>query len=153
MTITVTAWQPLAAKIVKAFEGCELKAYPDPGSGNDPWTIGWGATGPGIAKGVSWTQAQADARLLDDLQRFGDSVAKLIGDAPTNAHQFAALVSLSYNIGLGNLGKSTLLRKHKAGDFDGARAQFAVWNRASGNIMKGLTRRRAQEAALYGQGA
>lgn len=152
MTITVTAWQPLAAKIVKAFEGCELEAYPDPGSGGDPWTIGWGATGPGIAKGVKWTQTQADDRLLSDLQRFGDQVAKLTDGFPTTAHQFAAMTSFSYNVGSANLAKSTLLKKHRAGDYTGAQAEFARWNKAAGKVMKGLTRRRAQEAALYGQG-
>jgi GH24 family phage-related lysozyme (muramidase) len=149
--ITVEAWQPLAAKVVKAFEGCELKAYPDPASGGDPWTIGWGATGPGIHNGVVWTQDQADARLMDDLQRFGDGVAALVKSAPTTAGQFAAMVSLAYNVGLGNLKTSTLLRMHMAGDYAGAHAQFQRWNKAAGKVMRGLTRRRAQEAELYGR--
>ena len=49
-----------AVSLVKEFEGCRLEAYPDPGSGGDPITIGWGATGPGIRMGVTWTQQQAD---------------------------------------------------------------------------------------------
>jgi lysozyme len=43
--------------LIKRFEGCVLEAYPDPGTGNDPWTVGWGSTGPGIRKGVVWTEA------------------------------------------------------------------------------------------------
>lgn len=148
--ITVTAWQPIAAKLMHEFEGCRLKAYPDPGSRDGhPWTIGWGSTGPGIGPGVVWTQEQADARFLEDLTKFGEQVARLLGDAPTTAHQWAALVSLAYNIGTAALAKSTVLRRHKAGDYAGARAAFAMWNKNDGKVMAGLTRRRAAEAAVY----
>lgn len=150
--ITVTAWQPLATKLMHEFEGCRLKAYPDPGSRDGhPWTIGWGSTGPGIGPGVVWTQEQADARFLDDLTKFGAKVAALIGDAPTSAHQMAALVSLAYNIGVGALGRSTVLRRHKAGDFAGAQKAFAMWSKNDGRVMAGLVRRRAAEAELYGR--
>lgn len=145
--ITVAAWQPLAAKIIKAFEGCFLDAYLCPAGVP---TIGWGSTGPDIRMGMKWTQKQADDRLMDDIGDFGDAVAKLVKDKHTTAHQFAALVSFAYNLGSGALGSSTLLRKHMAGDFDGARLEFARWNKAGGKVLKGLTRRRAQEAALYG---
>lgn len=150
--ITVTAWQPLATKLMHQFEGCKLKAYPDPGSRDGhPWTIGWGSTGPGIGPGVVWTQEQADERFLADLTSFGNKVAALIGDAPTTAHQMAALVSLAYNIGTGALKGSTVLRKHKAGDYVGAKAAFGMWNKNDGRVMAGLTRRRAAEAELYGK--
>ena len=59
------------------------------------------------------------------------------------------MVSFAYNVGVGNLSASTLLKKHKAGDFKGAAAEFARWNKAAGKVMTGLTRRRAAEAALY----
>ena len=150
--ITVTAWQPLAAKLMHEFEGCKLKAYPDPGSKDGkPWTIGWGSTGPDIGPGTVWTQEQADARFLEDLGRFGARVAALIKDAPTTAHQMAALVSFAYNVGAGDGGlkTSTLLRKHMAGDYEGAAKEFARWNKNDGKVMAGLTRRRAAEAALY----
>ncbi len=150
--ITVTAWQPLAAKLMHEFEGCRLKAYPDPGSRDGhPWTIGWGATGPDIGPGTVWTQEQADARFLEDLGRFGAQVARLLGEAPTTAHQWAALVSFAYNVGAGDGGlkTSTLLRKHKAGDYEGAAKEFGRWNKNDGRVMAGLTRRRAAESALY----
>lgn len=147
--ITVTAWQPLARKHMHAWESCELVAYPDPGSGDgNPWTIGWGATGPGIRKGTVWTQQQADDRFAADLEKYGAQVAKLIGDAPTTAHQMAALVSMHYNTG--HLGGSTLLRKHLAGDYAGAKAEFGKWIYNNGKPMRGLINRRAAEAALYG---
>ncbi|MCW1431412.1 lysozyme [Novosphingobium sp. JCM 18896] len=136
--------------LMHQFEGCQLEAYPDPGSKDgNPWTIGYGSTGPGIAKGVRWTQAQADARFAEDLAKFAARVDALIGDAPTDQSQFEALVSLAYNIGLDALKKSTVLRKHKAGDHAGAAAAFHAWRMNDGKVMKGLVRRRAAEAQLY----
>lgn len=146
-------WLPHALALIKRFEGCELKAYPDPGSGGDPWTIGWGATGAGIRKGVVWTQDAADARLTKDVERFGDGVAKALDRAPATDKQRAAMISLAYNIGLGAFEDSTLLRLHKAGDYKGAALQFLRWNRASGKVMTGLTKRRAAEAAVYEDGS
>jgi GH24 family phage-related lysozyme (muramidase) len=143
-------------KIIQQFEGCakrrsdgSFEAYPDPGSGGDPWTIGWGSTGADIKKGVVWTQAQCDERFAQHLAEFGEGVAAAIGNAPTTQHQFDAMVSFAYNVGLANLRSSTLLKKHKAGDYAGAAAEFARWNKAAGKVLPGLTRRRAAEAALY----
>jgi lysozyme len=140
--------------LIKGFEGCArrrgdglVEAYPDPASGGAPWTIGWGATGPGIARGTVWTQAQCDARLEDDLERYAAAVAKAIGAAPTTANQFDALTSFHYNTGA--IGRATLTKKHIAGDYAGAAKEFARWNRAAGKAMAGLTRRRAAEASLY----
>lgn len=138
--------------LIHSFEKCVLFAYPDPGSRNgDPWTVGWGSTGPGIAKGTIWTQEQADDRFAADLIRFEEGVTKLLAGAPTTQNQFDAVVSFAYNVGTSAFGSSTLLRKHKAGDFAGAQAQFARWNKNDGRVLKGLTRRRAAEAALYGE--
>ncbi|WP_236513497.1 lysozyme, partial [Escherichia coli] len=63
--------------------------------------------------------------------------------------QFDAMVSLAYNIGLGNFGKSTLLKKHNARCYTCAADQFRVWNRANGKVMNGLTKRRAAEREVY----
>jgi len=134
--------------LIKSFEGLSLKAYPDPGTGGEPITIGYGHTG-GIKLGTIWTQAQADSALADDVSRFADGVAGLIGSAPTTQNQFNAMVSLAYNIGTGNFGNSTLLRLHKAKDYAGAADQFAKWTRANGRVMAGLIRRRAAEAKMY----
>ena len=138
-----------ALSLIKRFEGCRLTAYPDPGSGGDPWTIGWGSTGEGIRKGVSWTQAQADARLAQDVAKFAKGVDHLV-TSPTQPHQRGALISFAYNVGLGALKGSTLLRKHNAGDYAGAAAEFARWDKAAGKTLAGLTKRRAAEAAVYG---
>lgn len=144
--------------LIHSFEQCRLAAYPDPGSRDGtPWTIGWGSTGPDIQRGTVWTQAQADARFAQDLVKFEVGVNMLLAGAPTTQPQFDALVSFAYNVGLDidddtaaeGLGDSTLLRKHKAGDYAGAQAQFAAWNKNDGKVMNGLVRRRAAEAALY----
>jgi GH24 family phage-related lysozyme (muramidase) len=143
--------------LIKRFEGCarlrpdgRFEAYPDPGSGGAPWTIGWGATGPGIGPGTIWTQAECDARLEADLVRYAGDVAATLGDAPTAPHQFDALVSFHYNTGA--IARATLTRRHRAGDFEAAAKEFARWNRAGGRVLKGLMRRRAAEAALYRTG-
>ena len=143
-------------KLVQQFEGCAKKqpdgsfaAYPDPGTGADPWTIGWGTTGADVKQGITWTQKQCDDRLTADLTKFSAQVAKVLGSAPTNQHQFDALVDFAYNLGVGNLQSSTLLKKHKAGDYAGAAVEFAKWNKAAGRVLPGLVKRRAAEAALY----
>lgn len=140
--------------LIKRFEGCArrigrglVEAYPDPGTGGAPWTIGWGATGPGIGPGTVWTEAEAGARLERDLERYAAEVAEALGGAPTTQPQFDALVSFHYNTGA--IGRATLTRKHVAGEYAGAAAEFARWNRAGGRVMRGLARRRAAEAALY----
>lgn len=131
-------------------EGCKLTAYPDPGSRDGtPWTIGYGATGPGIKKGVKWTQGQADARFEADLRRFEDQVERVLGDCKTSQAQFDALVSFSFNVGISAFGKSTLLRYHKQGAFAGAADQFGRWVFNDGKRMMGLTNRRRGEAAQY----
>jgi lysozyme len=143
--------QPSAAclDLIKRSEGVRLSAYPDPGTGGDPWTIGYGHTGPEVHRGLVWTQAQADAALALDVARFADKVEKLIGDAATTQGEFDALVSFAFNVGAGNLASSTLLRKHKAGDKAGAAAEFGKWTHAAGRVLPGLVTRRAAEAALY----
>lgn len=146
--------------LIKRFEGCAslrsdglVEAYPDPASGGDPWTIGWGATGEGlepgtrIGPGTIWTKAQCDARLASDLVRYAGDVARVLGGAPTTQAQFDALVSFHYNTGA--IARATLTRLHVAGDTQRAAAEFARWNKAGGRVIKGLVRRRAAEARLY----
>lgn len=146
-------------KLIQQFEGCHKKlpdgrvlAYPDPGTGGAPWTIGWGATGPGIAPGVVWTQQECDDRLKSDLKRYAADVVRALGASinSTSQAQFDAMVSFHYNTGA--IGRATLTRKHRAGDYKGAADEFARWNRAGGRVLAGLTRRRKAEADLYRSG-
>ncbi|WP_250533566.1 lysozyme [Caballeronia sp. AZ10_KS36] len=142
------AWYALCEPLVKASEGCELVAYPDPASGGDPWTCGYGATGKGIGRGTVWTQEQADTRLTADLLRFGAAVDGLV-KVPLTAQQKAALVDFSFNVGTGSLSTSTLLKLLNTGDYDGAAEQFTRWNIAAGKVMPGLVKRRARERSLF----
>ena len=138
-----------ARDLIITFEGRRDRAYPDPASGGDPWTIGVGHTGPEVRKGLVWDDARIDAALDADLKRFDDGVTALLEGAPTTQHEFDALVSFAFNLGIASLARSTLLRRHKVGDFAGAATEFAKWNKARGEAMPGLTRRRAAEADLY----
>jgi GH24 family phage-related lysozyme (muramidase) len=134
----------------RALPDGRCQAYPDPGSGGDPWTIGFGSTGHGIVKGTVWTRQEAETRLEADVIRFAAQVASAVnGGAATSQNEFDAMVSLAYNIGFGNFSGSTVLRKHRSGDKTGAASAFAAWNRAAGHVMPGLVKRRAAEAAMY----
>lgn len=137
---------PKCAALIKQFEGCRLKAYLCPAGVP---TIGWGATGPDIKLGLTWTQAQADDRLAKDIARFATGVTALLGGRPTTQGQFDALVDFAFNLGTGALGKSTLLTLHKSGEFKAAADQFARWVNANGKPLPGLVRRRAAEMELY----
>lgn len=157
---TPRAIGPAGIALIKRFEGCArlrpdglIEAYPDPGTGAAPWTIGWGATGRDpvhggkIGPATVWAQGQCDARLAEDLVRYAADVAAALGDAPTTQAQFDALVSFHYNTGA--IARATLTRKHREGDIAGAAREFARWNRAGGRVLKGLVRRREAEAELY----
>ncbi len=130
------------------FESCRLVAYPDPGSKDGhPWTIGWGHTGPEVKKGLVWTQAQADAAFVRDLEATESLVSQMVPSA--SQAEFDAMVSFAYNLGATALRNSTLMKLYKAGDKRGAAEQFLRWNKNDGVIMYGLTKRRTAERALF----
>lgn len=147
--------------IMHKWEACKLKAYPDPGSGGKPWTIGWGSTtdekGNPIVPGTVWTQERADARFEQYIAEMEIGLNFLIGTSATTQNQFDAMASFAYNVGLDideddkaeGLGDSSLLRLHKAGRYAEAKAQFAAWNKSNGRVMQGLINRRGDEAELY----
>lgn len=145
---------PACEAFVKTKEQCRLKAFlPTP---RDKPTIGWGATA-GIKLGMVWTQVQADSRFTRDFAMFAVGVDHELGDAPTTQGQLDALVSFAYNVGLDDdadtlaegLGDSTLLRLHNHGFYGHAADEFAKWNKQKGQVLRGLTIRRAEEAAMY----
>ena len=140
--------------LIKRFESCarqrrdgRYEAYPDPGTGGAPWTVGRGATGPDISAATAWCRAECDARLERDLARCSRAVARALNGAPCSARQFDALVSFHYNTGA--IATATLTRLHVAGRYGEAADQFARWVHAGGERLPGLVRRRAAEAALY----
>jgi lysozyme len=136
--------------IEKEFEGCKLVAYPDPGTGGVPWTIGYGHT-LNVQPGDTCSQDQADEWLVDDLH---DALASVQNNVivPLSNDELSALVDFVFNVGGKNFASSTLLRLLNAGDYEGAAGQFERWNQAGGHVLAGLTRRRAAEAAMFSQG-
>lgn len=134
--------------LIKSFEGCKLKAYKCPAG---KWTIGYGTTGPGIKQGLTWSQEQAEAALGKHLQEFSQGVTDLLQVAVTQA-QFDALVSFAYNVGLGALRKSTLLRLLNSGDYSGAAGQFGRWINKGTAFEAGLRRRREAERQMFAGG-
>jgi lysozyme len=139
---------PDGIALIKHFESCSLKAYPDPATNGPPITICWGHTGPEVKLGQTLTYPECEALLALDLRRFEAGVdAMLTRDVTPN--QFDSLVSLAFNIGLGNLKGSTLMKRMNAGEDEAAKLQFLVWNRAVGKVMKGLQRRRKAESLVF----
>lgn len=130
--------------LIKSFEGCKLTAYLCPAN---VWTIGWGRT-TGVKRGQTISQAQADSWLEEGYDAFERKVLASV-KVPLTDNQLGALVSFAYNVGIGALKSSTLLRLLNAGDYRAASMQFARWNKAGGRVLRGLTRRRAAEAALF----
>jgi lysozyme len=150
---------PTGRALIERNEGLRLDAYPDPVSGGDPWTIGYGDTGPDVVPGLRITKEDAIARLTKRLNDdFGENVNEEIGDAPTTQAQFDAMVSLAYNIGNGGVRHrhgtrgfdgSSVLREHLAGNYQAAGDAFLRWNMAGGRVNRALTRRRNEERLLY----
>lgn len=121
---------------------------------NDRWTIGYGETS-GITSKTVWTREQAEANFTQRLARLGGQVLTLLASAKTTQAQFDAMVSLADNIGLDAFRDSTVLREHRQGRYERAAAAFAMWNKQRNKktgvleVLDGLTRRRAAEAAIY----
>lgn len=130
--------------LIKSFEGLRLKSYQD---SVGVWTIGYGAT-RGITEGMTITNEQAERMLVNDVGRFEPEVERLV-KVPLSQVQWDALMSFTYNLGAANLGSSTLLKLLNAGDYSGAAEQFLRWNKAGGQVLAGLTKRRAAERAMF----
>lgn len=133
--------------LIKEFEGCKLEAYPDPGSGGDPWTIGIGHT-RGVKKGDKITDSQALDLLREDVHWVEAAIDKHVPEKITQ-NQYDALASFIFNCGEYAFANSTLLKKLNAGDTEGAANEFLRWNKASGKELPGLTRRRKAERELF----
>ncbi|MGI9025948.1 MAG: lysozyme [Burkholderiaceae bacterium] len=154
--------------LIKRFEGIpdgnpktvNLDPYLDPVG---IWTVGWGhaiTMGNDFVRGKSnealadslypggITREQAEALLRTDLMDTGKDVLNIV-TVDLNDNQYGALVGFAFNLGLGNLRKSTLLRLLNIGDYDDAADEFAKWNRAGGKLLKGLTARRNAERDLF----
>ena len=148
--------------LIKAFEGCHSTPYLCPAK---LWTIGYGhVLYPEQARLKAderpayplkpehnrvWDADEIDALLQEDLQRFEAGVLRLCPAAADNDSHFDAIVSFSFNVGLGNLQASTLRMKYNRGDFEGAADEFLKWRKSNGVVLRGLERRREAERALF----
>lgn len=138
--------------LIVEFEDLRTVAYPDPAHGWAVPTIGVGHTSaagpPKVFKGQTITKDEAYQILERDLVSVEKTVDRLV-KVPMNPNQRGAVVSFTFNLGEGNLAKSTMLKKLNASDYAGAAAEFPKWNKAAGKVMAGLTRRRVAEARLF----
>ena len=133
--------------LLKTFEGCRLVAYPDPGSGDEPWSIGYGHTGADVRAGLTISQRQAERWLLADLNDSGRALETLLAGVPLSQGQWDALLSFCFNVGAGALQRSTLRRRLLAGEAPARviREELPRWIRGSRGPLAGLIQRRAAE--------
>lgn len=139
---------PKARALIEEFEGLRLTAYQDQ---RGIWTIGYGHTGPEVHAGLVWTQAQAEAALISDMQRTVLGVIKSL-DVAIGQNQFDALVSFTFNVGVDAEQHSTLLRLVNSGHSVQAAEQFLRWDHVNGVENDGLKRRRKAERDLFLEG-
>lgn len=125
-------------------EGCVLKAYPDPGTGGEPYTIGYGHTG-GVKPGDTCTKEQAAEWLRSDVAWVNETIAECV-KVPLNQNQTDALGDFIFNIGRPQFEGSTLLRLLNNGEYTAAADQFARWNKPP---LPGIIQRRKDEKALF----
>ena len=131
-------------ELIKQFEGCRLKAYKD---AVGVWTIGYGHT-VDVKEGIEISQHQADTMLASDLGKYGNYINEYVTVA-LNSNQFDALTSWVYNLGPGNLRSSTMLKVLNEGSYNDVPFQIERWNKAGGQVLNGLVRRREAEAELF----
>lgn len=131
--------------LIKHFESLKLKAYTCPAG---VLTIGYGSTGPHVKPGMMITEDDANNLLTADLVRFERAVDELVL-VPLEQHEADALISFTFNVGIGAFKGSTLLRRVNAANRSSAILEFAKWKKGGGRVLPGLVSRRAAEAAMF----
>ena len=136
--------------IIKRFEGWSSSVYQ---CSAGRWTIGWGSTwdydgNPVTADHPNIKKDKGEYLLRREIRHSETAVRKLI-KAELTPNMFSSLVSFCYNVGSGNLQRSSLRMKANRGNYEGAADEFPKWRRAGGRILKGLVRRRASERQLF----
>ena len=141
---------PKCIEMIKHHEGVRLRPYKCPAG---LWTVGIGhLIGDGKTLPDAWnrtfTMEEVNDILKEDLRRFERGVLRLCPNGLTQS-RFDALVSFSFNVGLGNLQRSSVRMRHNRGDYDGAAEAFLMWTKAAGRVLPGLVKRRQDERSLY----
>jgi GH24 family phage-related lysozyme (muramidase) len=146
-----------ALQLIQQFEGCHLDAYPDPASGGEPWTIGWGTTrysdGRKVSKGDKLNRVEADMLLRQEVDRIAAKLRETVPHWREMAdHQQCALVSFAYNLGsgfYGSTGFETISRELREKDWDAVPAALLLYRNPGTNVEAGLRRRREAEGKLW----
>lgn len=149
MSVNNLRYSKQGAALTEQFEGCRLTAYQDC---RGVWTIGYGHTGTGVYRGLTITQQQAEAFLLQDIT-WAEAMVNSHVSIPLNQNEFDALVDFVFNCGAGDFESSTLLKMINANDLAAAALQFERWDKAGGKVVAGLLRRRLAEEQEFNQAA
>jgi lysozyme len=130
--------------LIKKFEGCELEAYKCPAG---VWTIGYGHT-KDVKEGDKINKDEANYLLQEEMIEFESYIDDMV-EVELNQSQYDALCAWVYNLGPSNLGSSTLLKVLNEGKYEEVPQQIKRWNKANGEVLTGLIRRREAEALLF----
>ena len=144
ITLSDLKTSEVGIELIKEFEGCRQVAYQD---SVGVWTIGYGHT-KDVYEGQLAIKKTCDRFLQEDLEEFEDYVNRLV-KVPLTQNQFDALVAWTFNLGPTNLNESTMLRKLNYGDYESVPNEMRRWNKAGGEVLNGLVRRRDAEANLF----
>ena len=131
-------------ELIKHFEGCETTAYQD---SVGVWTIGYGHT-KGVEEGQTCSIEDTETMLADEMDEYEGYINNMV-KVDFEQHEFDALVAWVYNLGPTNLGESTMLKVLNGGQFARVPDQKKRWNRAGGQVLAGLVRRRTAEALMF----
>lgn len=149
--MTQVNWEA-AYKVWREYEGLRLEAYPDPATGNEPWTIGYGHTGglsgAKVKKGDRITKEEAELYMKSDLASIYNKLIPLI-KTPLNPNQWAALISFGGNLKWNTLIKSSVIKYINDGRLSEVPGRMALYRLGDGKVMNGLVRRRAAEGNLW----
>jgi lysozyme len=141
----VNAALDIALRLIRAFEGCRLRAYQDIVG---VWTICFGST-QGVTGGMEKTPTECELLLASEAGRFMARVLKLCPTLAPYPNRLAAVTSFSYNLGLGAFKASGLRRRCLAKQWGAAGAEFPKWRFAGGREVRGLALRRALERRTF----
>ena len=131
-------------ELIKKFEGCETSAYQD---SVGVWTIGFGHT-KGVEEGQTCSMEDAETMLADEMDEYEGYINDMVR-VDLQQHEFDSLVAWVYNLGPTNLRESTMLKVLNGGQFDRVPEEMNRWNRAGGEVLEGLVRRRQAESLMF----
>lgn len=131
-------------ELIRNFEGCETSAYQD---SVGVWTIGFGHT-KDVEEGQTCSMEDAETMLADEMDEYEGYINDMVR-VDLQQHEFDSLVAWVYNLGPTNLGESTMLKVLNGGQFDRVPDEMNRWNRAGGEVLEGLVRRRQAESLMF----